>query len=302
MQRRQHLRGRRPARYAHRRHALRRGQADHPREDDLPEPVISIAIEPKTKVDVEKLGVALQKLAYEDPSFRTFTNEETAQTIIAGMGELHLEIIVDRLQAASSRSSRTSASPRSPTARASPRRSTPSTSTPSSPGGRGQYGHVLITLEPGERGSGYVFENEVVGGAIPKEFIPAVEKGIREAMNRGVLAGYPVIDVKVELYDGSYHDVDSSDTAFKMAGLLAFQDAAKRRPAPLLEPIMSVEAVIPEGAHGRRHGRPDAPARPHPVAGGPRWHAGHRRARCRCRRCPVTRPTFAAARRAAPPT
>jgi elongation factor G len=215
----------------------------------FPEPVISIAIEPKTKADVEKLGVALQKLAYEDPSFRTFTNEETAQTIIAGMGELHLEIIVDRLKREFKVESNVG-KPEVAYRESISKKVDAEYKYAKQSGGRGQYGHVLIRLEPGERGSGYVFENEVVGGAIPKEFIPAVEKGIREAMARGVLAGYPVIDVKAELYDGTYHDVDSSTQAFEVAASLAFQDGAKRAGLHLLEPIMSVEVVTPEDYMG----------------------------------------------------
>jgi elongation factor G len=215
----------------------------------FPEPVISIAIEPKTKADVEKLGVALQKLAYEDPSFRTFTNEETAQTIIAGMGELHLEIIVDRLKREFKVESNVG-KPEVAYRESIAKKVDAEYKYAKQSGGRGQYGHVLIRLEPGERGSGFVFENEVVGGAIPKEFIPAVEKGVREAMARGVLAGYPVIDLKCELYDGTYHDVDSSTQAFEVAGSLAFQDGAKRAGLHLLEPIMSVEVVTPEDYMG----------------------------------------------------
>src|SRR5258705_8525897 len=211
----------------------------------FPEPVISTAIEPKTKVDVEKLGVALQKLAYEDPSFRTFTNEETAQTIIAGMGELHLEIIVDRLRREFKVESNVG-KPEVAYRESIAEKVDAEYKYAKQSGGRGQYGHVLIRIEPGERGSGYVFENEVVGGAIPKEFIPAVEKGIREAMNRGVLAGYPVIDVKAELYDGTYHDVDSSASAFEIAASLCFQDGAKRAGLHLLEPVMKNEVVVPE--------------------------------------------------------
>jgi elongation factor G len=215
----------------------------------FPEPVISIAIEPKTKADVEKLGVALQKLAYEDPSFRTYTNEETAQTIIAGMGELHLEIIVDRLKREFKVESNIG-KPEVAYRESISKKVDAEYKYAKQSGGRGQYGHVLIRMERGEPGSGYVFENEVVGGAIPKEFIPGVEKGIREAMNRGVLAGYPVIDVKVELYDGTYHEVDSSAQAFEIAGSLAFQDGAKRAGLHLLEPIMSVEVVTPEDYMG----------------------------------------------------
>jgi elongation factor G len=215
----------------------------------FPEPVISIAIEPKTKADIEKLGVGLQKLAYEDPSFRTFTNEETGQTIIAGMGELHLEIIVDRLRREFKVESNVG-KPEVAYREAISKKIDAEHKYAKQSGGRGQYGHVLIRLMPGERGTGFVFENEVVGGSIPKEFIPAVEKGIREAMGRGVLAGYPVIDCKVELYDGSYHEVDSSSQAFEVAGSLAFQDGAKRAGLQLLEPIMAVEVVTPEDYMG----------------------------------------------------
>ena len=215
----------------------------------FPEPVISIAIEPKTKADVEKLGIGLQKLAYEDPSFRTYTNEETAQTIIAGMGELHLEIIVDRLRREFKVESNIG-KPEVAYRESIAKKVDAEYKYAKQSGGRGQYGHVLIRIMPGEPGSGYVFENEVVGGTIPKEFIPAVEKGIREAMNRGVLAGYPVIDCKVELYDGSYHEVDSSAQAFEVAGSLAFQDGAKKAGLHLLEPIMSVEVVTPEDYMG----------------------------------------------------
>ena len=211
----------------------------------FPAPVIEVSIEPKTKADVEKLGIALAKLGHEDPSFRTYTHEETGQTIIAGMGELHLEIIVDRLK----REFKVDCNVGKPEVayrEGISRKVDAEYKYAKQSGGRGQFGHVLIRIEPGEPGSGYVFENAVVGGAIPKEFIPAVEKGIGEAMNRGVLAGYPVIDVKVELYDGSYHDVDSSAQAFEIAGSLAFQDAAKRAGIYLLEPVMAVEVVTPE--------------------------------------------------------
>jgi elongation factor G len=211
----------------------------------FPQPVIEISIEPKTKPDVEKLGISLAKLAYEDPSFRTYTNEETGQTIIAGMGELHLEIIVDRLK----REFKVDCNVGKPEVayrEKVTRKVEAEHKYAKQTGGRGQYGHVLIRLEPGEPGTGFVFENEVVGGTIPKEFIPAVEKGIREAMNRGVLAGYPVIDCKCELFDGSYHDVDSSAQAFEIAGSLAFQDAAKKAGLYLLEPLMAVEVVTPE--------------------------------------------------------
>ncbi len=215
----------------------------------FPDPVISIAIEPKTQADVDKLGVSLQKLAYEDPSFRTFTNEETGQTIIAGMGELHLEIIVDRLK----REFKVDANVGKPEVayrEAIRKRVDADAKFVRQTGGHGQYGHVKIRVGPGERGSGYVFDNKITGGIIPKEFIPSVEKGIKDAMERGVLAGYPIIDVAVELYDGSYHEVDSSGPAFEIAGSMAFQDGAKRAGLHLLEPMMKVEVVTPEANMG----------------------------------------------------
>ncbi len=211
----------------------------------FPEPVISLALEPRTKGDVEKLGVALQKLAYEDPSFRTHTDEESGQTIIAGMGELHLEIIVDRLKREFKVESnvgkpevayRESISKKAPCEYKYAKQS----------GGRGQYGHVLMEIEPAERGAGFVFDNDIVGGVIPKEFIPAIEKGVREAMARGVLAGFPLVDMKCRLYDGSYHDVDSSAQAFEVAASLCFQEGAKKAGLHLLEPIMKNEVVVPE--------------------------------------------------------
>ncbi len=217
---------------------------------EFPDPVISIAIEPKTKADLDKLGVSLQKLAYEDPSFRTFTNEETGQTIIAGMGELHLEIIVDRLK----REFKVDANVGKP--EVAYRESVVKKVTDvdgrfiRQTGGHGQYGHVRIDLEPGPRGSGFVFDNDIVGGLIPKEFIPSVEKGIKDALGRGVLAGYPVVDVKVRLHFGSYHEVDSSGPAFEVAASMAFQDAAKKAGVALLEPMMAVEVVCPENYLG----------------------------------------------------
>ncbi len=215
----------------------------------FPEPVIYIAIEPKTQADLDKLGISLQKLAYEDPSFRTYTNEDTGQTIIAGMGELHLEIIVDRLK----REFKVEANVGKPEVAY---REAISKAVDSEgrfirqTGGHGQYGHCKIRIAPGERGSGYVFENKIVGGIIPKEFIPSIEKGAREAMQRGVLAGYPLTDIHVELYDGSYHEVDSSGPAFEIAASMAFQDGAKRAGLHLLEPVMAVEVVTPEGYMG----------------------------------------------------
>lgn len=212
---------------------------------DFPEPVIQIAVEPKTKADQEKMSIALGKLAEEDPSFRVSTHEETGQTLIGGMGELHLEIIVDRLkrefkveaevgepQVAFRETIRMAVEQECKYAKQS--------------GGRGQYGHVHIRLEPKEPGEGYEFVNNISGGVIPKEYIPAVDKGIQEAMQNGVLAGYPVVDFKVTLYDGSYHDVDSSEMAFKIAGSMAFKDACRKANAVLLEPLMKVEVEVPE--------------------------------------------------------
>jgi len=212
---------------------------------EFPEPVIRVAIEPKTKAGQEKMGIALMKLAEEDPTFKTYTDEETGQTIIAGMGELHLEIIVDRLlreykveanvgapQVAYKETIKKSVQQDTKYARQS--------------GGKGQYGHVKIRVEPNESGKGYEFVNEVVGGAVPKEYIPAVDAGIQGAMLSGVVAGYPVVDVKVTLYDGSYHEVDSSEMAFKIAGSMAFKEACQKADPTLLEPIMKVCVIVPE--------------------------------------------------------
>ena len=212
---------------------------------EFPEPVIRVAIEPKTKAGQEKMGIALAKLAEEDPTFRAYTDEETGQTIIAGMGELHLEIIVDRLlrefkveanvgapQVAYKETIRKAVDQETKYARQS--------------GGKGQYGHVKIHVEPNESGKGYEFENKVVGGAIPKEYIPAIDAGIQGAMLAGVVAGYPVVDVKVTLYDGSYHEVDSSEMAFKIAGSMAFKEAMRKADPTLLEPIMKVCVIVPD--------------------------------------------------------
>ena len=211
----------------------------------FPEPVIHVAVEPKTKADQEKMGVALNRLAQEDPSFRVHTDEESGQTIISGMGELHLEIIVDRLL----REFNVDANVGKP--QVAYRETIKKTVDKAEgrfvrqTGGRGQYGHVIIRLEPNEPGEGYSFENRIVGGAIPRDYIPAVDEGIQEAMSTGVLAGYPMVDVKAALLDGSYHEVDSSDMAFKIAGSLAFKNAAQKAQPALLEPVMNVEVVTP---------------------------------------------------------
>jgi len=216
---------------------------------EFPEPVIAVAVEPKTKADQEKMGIALQKLAQEDPSFRVKTDEESGQTIISGMGELHLEIIVDRMKREFNVEANVGAPQvayreciRKPVDQESKfvRQS----------GGRGQYGHVYLKIEPQEAGLGYEFVNEIVGGAIPKEYIPAVDKGIQEQMLNGVIAGYPVEDVKVTLYDGTFHDVDSSEMAFKIAGSMGFKEGAKKADPALLEPVMKVEVVTPEDYMG----------------------------------------------------
>ena len=229
---------------------------------EFPEPVISVAVEPKTKADQERMGIALQKLAKEDPSFRVATDEESGQTIISGMGELHLDIIVDRMrrefkvdanigkpQVAYRETIRTTVNQEGKFVRQS--------------GGRGQYGHVYVKIEPQEPAAGYEFVNAIVGGVVPREYIGAVDKGIKEQMENGVIAGYPVVDVKVTLYDGSYHDVDSSEMAFKIAGSMAFRDGAQKAKPVLLEPIMKVEVVTPDeymgdvmGDLNRRRGLP----------------------------------------------
>jgi elongation factor G len=212
---------------------------------EFPEPVISVAVEPKTKSDQEKMGVALSKLAQEDPSFRVSSDEESGQTIISGMGELHLDIIVDRMrrefkveanvgapQVAYRETIRTTVEQEGKFVRQS--------------GGRGQFGHVYLRIEPQEAGVGYEFVNQIVGGVVPREYIPAVDKGVQEAMTNGVIAGYPVVDVKVTLYDGSYHDVDSSEMAFKIAGSMCFKEGVKHAKPVLLEPMMKVEVITPE--------------------------------------------------------
>jgi len=212
---------------------------------NFPEPVISVAIEPKTKVDQDKLGIALQRLSEEDPTFRVYTDEETGQNIIAGMGELHLEIIVDRL----TREFKVDANVGKPQVayREAIRRPAHGTGRfIRQTGGKGQFGHVELDVEPGEKGSGYVFEDKISQGRIPREYIPAVNKGIAEALTTGVVAGYPVLDIKVKLVDGSYHPVDSSEMAFGIAGSMGIKDAMRKADPTLLEPIMKVDVVMPE--------------------------------------------------------
>ncbi|WP_372720452.1 elongation factor G [Immundisolibacter sp.] len=216
---------------------------------EFPEPVISVAVEPKTKSDQEKMGIALQKLAQEDPSFRVHTDEESGQTIISGMGELHLEIIVDRMR----REFKVEANVGAPQVayRETIRKSVEQEGRfIRQTGGRGQFGHVWLRIEPREAGEGYEFVNGIVGGVVPREYIPAVDKGVQETLGNGIVAGYPVVDVKVTLFDGSYHDVDSNEMAFKIAGSMAFKEGARKANPVLLEPIMKVEVVTPEDYMG----------------------------------------------------
>jgi len=216
---------------------------------EFPAPVISVAVEPKTKADQEKMGLALQRLAKEDPSFRVHTDQESGQTIISGMGELHLEIIVDRMK----REFKVDANVGKPQVAY---RETIRAKVESEgkfvrqSGGRGQYGHVWLKLEPNEQGKGYEFINGITGGSVPREYVPAVDKGIKEAVETGVIAGYPIVDVKVTLFDGSYHDVDSNEMAFKIAGSIGFKEGFRRAKPVLLEPIMKVEVVTPEEYSG----------------------------------------------------
>ena len=216
---------------------------------EFPDPVIEVAIEPKSKADQDKMGIALQKLAEEDPTFRAYTNQETGETVIAGMGELHLDIIVDRMR----REFKVEANVGAPQVSY---RETFRASTEAEgkfvrqSGGKGQYGHVWIEFTPNEEGAGFEFENAIVGGVVPREYIPAVEAGLKDAMENGVLAGYPLVDIKAKLYDGSYHDVDSSETAFKVAASMALKAAAKKAQPAILEPMMAVEITVPEEYFG----------------------------------------------------
>jgi elongation factor G len=216
---------------------------------NFPDPVISVAVEPKTKADQEKMGIALKKLAEEDPSFRVSSDEESGQTIISGMGELHLEILVDRMM----REFKVEAEVGQPQVayrETIKQEVTQEYKYAKQSGGRGQYGHVYLRIMPQETGKEFEFIDEIKGGAVPREFIPAVEKGLIEALQNGVLAGYPVVDVKVALYDGSYHDVDSSEMAFKLAASMGFKEGCKKAGACILEPIMKVEVETPEDYMG----------------------------------------------------
>ena len=268
----------------------------------FPEPVIRQAIEPKTKADQEKMGIALSRLASEDPSFRVNTDEESGQTIIGGMGELHLEIIVDRMK----REFGVEANVGKP--QVAYRETVRKTVTDvegkfvRQSGGKGQYGHVVFTLEPQEAGKGFAFADATKGGVVPREYIPAVEKGVVEALNNGVLAGYPVVDVKVTLTFGSYHDVDSSEQAFKMAAIFGFKEAARKADPVILEPMMAVEVETPEDYAGTVMG--DLSSHRGMVQGWTTCSAAARssRPKCRCPRCSVTPPRCARCRRAAPPT
>jgi elongation factor G len=220
---------------------------------EIPESVISMRIEPKTKADQEKLGVALRKLGDEDPTFRIKTDQDSGETIIAGMGELHLEIIVDRLRREFSVQANTG-KPQVAFKESITKTTEAEGKYVKQTGGRGQYGHCWLRLEPLERGAGYEFENKLRGGAIPQEFVSAVEKGIKEAMGKGVVAGYPLVDMKVTVYDGSYHDVDSSEIAFKIAASMALQEGVRRAAPHLLEPIMKVEVIVPDDFLGAATG------------------------------------------------
>ena len=235
----------------------------------FPEPVIEVKIEPKTKADQDKLAIALQRLAEEDPTFRVHTDPESSETLIAGMGELHLDVLVDRMI----REFKVAANIGKPQVsyRETIRREAEGNGRfVRQTGGKGQYGHAVIQLEPGEKGSGYEFVDKIVGGTIPREYIKSVDEGIREQLETGIYAGFPVVDVKATLFDGSFHEVDSSEMAFKIAGSMAVKDAFGKADPTILEPIMRVEVTMPERVHGRRHRRPQQPPRP---------HRGHRVAR-----------------------
>ena len=268
---------------------------------NFPAPVIALAVEPKTKADQEKLGQGLAKLMQEDPTFKVETDKDTGQTKISGMGELHLEIIVDRLK----REFNVEANVGKPQVAYKETIRKPAKGEGKyikQTGGRGQYGHAKIELEPAPGEGLRLRERDLAAARIPKEFIKPIEEGIREALERGILAGYPVVDVRVKLYDGSYHDVDSSEMAFKIAGSMAFQDAAKKASPVLLEPIMKVEVVTPDDYTGAVTGDLTRAARPPRGPDLPRRHPDHHRHGAARRTCSDIRPTCARARRAARPT
>ena len=269
----------------------------------FPEPVIDLAIEPKTKQDQEKLATALQRLSDEDPTFRVRTDEETGQTVIAGMGELHLEIIVDRLMREFSVDANVGQPQVAYRETIRKRVEKVEGRFVRQTGGRGQFGHVYLSVEPTEQGAGYVFESKIVGGSIPREYIPAVDQGVKEALEGGVVAGYPMVDVKVELIDGSYHEVDSSEIAFKIAGSMALKEAVRRASPGAARAGHGRRGGRAEGV--RRHGR----RRPHLAARAHRRHGVARRRRprsstprCRSRRCSATPPRSARPPRAGPPS
>ena len=288
--RRRHRRGRRPEGSHDRRHAVRSADKIITLEQMIfPEPVISQAVEPKTKADQEKMGIALNRLAQEDPSFRVRTDEESGQTIIAGMGELHLEIIVDRMK----REFGVEAIVGKPQVayRETIKKSCDKVEGKfvKQSGGRGQYGHVVLKIEPQDAGKGFEFVDAIKGGSVPREYIPAVEKGIRDTLPAGVLAGFPVVDVKVTLFDGSYHEVDSNENAFKMAASMAFKEGMRRASPVLLEPMMAVEVETPEDYMGDVMG--DLSSRRGMMQGMDEVAGvqGDQGAKCRWPRCSATR-------------
>ena len=259
---------------------------------EFPEPVIRVAIEPKTKAGQEKMGIALMKLAEEDPTFKTYTDEETGQTIIAGMGELHLEIIVDRLLREYKVEANVGA-PQVAYKETITKAVDQDTKYARQSGGKGQYGHVKIHVEPNESGKGYEFVNALVGGAIPKEYVPAIDAGIQGAMHSGVLAGYPVVDVKVTLYDGSYHEVDSSEMAFKIAGSMAFKEACQKAGPDAARADHEGLRHRPRRVHGRRHRRPQLPPWSDPGLREPAAARSRSTLSFLWLRCSATRPTCA---------
>ena len=260
---------------------------------EFPEPVISQAVEPKTKADQERMGTALSRLAQEDPSFRVHTDEESSQTIISGMGELHLEIIVDRMRREFGVEANVG-KPQVAYREAIKKLVEIEGKFIKQSGGKGQYGHVWLKLEPNEAGKGYEFVDAIKGGVVPREYIPAVQKGVADATTNGVLAGYPVVDVKVTLFDGSFHEVDSSENAFKMAGSIAFKDGMRKANPDPARADDGGRGRDARGLHGKRGGRPVVAPRHDPRDGGSgRWHQSRARPKCRLPRCSGIRPLCA---------